>query len=482
MFKGMVLSGQNLTARGPPARESLYRNHSSMANRTPVLGLSSAAISGVVFPVKRVVSFLWFAFFFSAAAGLPAAIIGTNPSALPLTAQRIAALPAAQRAEWRAYLKRSTRRLAADKKFLRTEERKAGIKHPTIPASANSVRGLALDESADWYAQAAARHIADIVVSFQTPAGGWSKNLNLTRSARVPGESFAPDNLSRRPSSVDYDEPLDTNWDYVGTFDNDATTTELRFLAKVIAFSSTNDASYRAAFQRGLDYIFAAQYPNGGWPQVWPLQGGYHDGITYNDNAMLNVLELLRDVAVGTNEFAFVPASVRARARAILKRGLDCVLATQVIVNGQRTAWCQQYDPLTRQPASARNYEMPSLASSESASLVSFLMQLPDPDSNVVAAVHAAAVWFGKIKIENKAYQLVHGQGRQLVDAQGHGPLWARYYEIGANRPIFGDRDRSIHDDVNEISLERRNGYAWFRDAPKNLLEQYAFWSRLHPQ
>jgi len=448
----------------------------------PVLNLFAGTFSGVVSRVKRIKSVLWFAFCFGAAADLPAAIIGTNPPALSLTAERIAALPKAQRAEWRTYLKRSTRQLASDKNVLRTEERKAGITHPTVPPSANSALGLALNRPADWYGQAAARHIADIIVSFQTPAGGWSKNLNLTRSARVPGESFAPDNLSRWLSNVDYDEPSDTNWDYVGTFDNDATTTELRFLARVITAGGANRASYRAAFQRGLDYIFAAQFPNGGWPQVWPLQGGYHDGVTYNDDALLNVLELLRDVGAATNEFAFVPANSRTRADAALKRGLDCVLATQVVVDGHRTAWCQQYDALTLQPASARNYEMPALTSSESADLMSFLMQLPYPDSNVVTAIQAAAAWFEQTKIMNKSYRFVRGHGRQLVDAPGNGPLWARYYEIGTNRHIFGDRDRSIHDDVNEISQERRNGYAWFRDGPERALEQYALWSRSHPQ
>jgi len=419
---------------------------------------------------------------FCLTASLSAAVIGTNPPALSLTAERIAALPKAERAAWRAYWKRSIRQSAADKNFLRKEERKAGVQRPLIPASANSARGLVLDEAADWYGQPEARHTAHIILSFQTPAGGWSKNLNLTRSARVPAESFAPDNLSRWLSSVDYDEPLDTNWDYVGTFDNDATTTELRFLAKVIAADSDKSTSYRAAFQRGLAYIFTAQYPNGGWPQVWPLQGGYHDGITYNDDAMLNVLELLRNVAAGTNEFAFVPAKLRARATASLKRGLDCALVTQVVVNGRRTAWCQQYDALTLQPASARNYEMPALASSESASLVSFLMQLPDPDSNVVAAVRAAAAWFEQTKIENKSYRFVRGQGRRLVDAPGSGPLWARYYEIGTDRPIFGDRDRSLHDDVNEISRERRNGYAWYRNTPGRVLEQYRRWSQSYSQ
>jgi PelA/Pel-15E family pectate lyase len=432
--------------------------------------------------VKRVKPVLVFAICFGAAAGLPAAIIGTNPPALPLTAARIAVLPQEQQAVWKAYLERSTRQLAADQTFLQVEKREAGVKQSLIPPTAPSVRGLALDNPADWYGLADARRIADIIVSFQTPAGGWSKNLNLTRSARVPGESFAPDNRSRRLSNVDYDVPRDTNWNYVGTFDNDATTTQLRFLAKVAAATGTNNASYRAAVQLGFDYIFAAQYPNGGWPQVWPLQGGYHDGITYNDDAMLNILELLRDVAGGQNEFAFVPTGARARATTSLKHGLDCVLATQIVVHDHRTAWCQQYDPLTRQPASARNYEMPSLSSSESAALVSFLMELPDPDSNVVAAVHAAAAWFKKTKVENKAYKLVHGQGRRLVDASGNEPLWSRYYEIGTDRPIFGDRDRSIHDDVNEISLERRNGYAWYRDTPERVLENYVRWSRSHPQ
>ncbi len=432
--------------------------------------------------VKRAKPVLFFAICFGAAAGLPAAIIGTNPPARPLTAACIAALPGAQQAAWRAYLDRSARQLAADQAFLQTEKREAGVKQSLIPPAAPSVRGLALDNPPDWYGQAGARRIADIIVSFQTPAGGWSKNLNLTRSARLPGESFAPDNRSRRLSSVDYDVPRDTNWNYVGTFDNDATTTQLRFLSKVIAATGTNSASYRAAFERGLDYIFAAQYPNGGWPQVWPLQGGYHDGITFNDNAMLNVLELLRDMAGRTNEFVFVPANVCARAGASLKRGIDCVLATQIIVNGQHTAWCQQYDPLTRQPASARNYEMPSLASSESAGLMSFLMQMPDPDSNVVAAVCSAAAWFEKTKVGNQAYRLVPGQGRRLVDAPGNGPLWARYYEIGTDRSIFGDRDRSIHDDVNEISLERRNGYGWYHDTPKRVLEHFARWSQSHPR
>ena len=248
----------------------------------------------------------------------------------------------------------------------------------------------------------------------------------------------------------------------------------------IAATAPQASARYRASFLRGLDYIFAAQYPNGGWPQVWPLQGGYHDAITYNDNAMINILTLLRDVAGGTNGFAFVPGRTRALATASIKRGIDCILATQIVENGRRTVWCQQHDPLTLQPASARNYEMPSLAAGESAGVVMFLMELRNPSPQVVAAAHAAVAWFEKTKITDVAFRRDGENGRRLVAAPGSGPLWARYYEIGTDRPIFGDRDKTIHDDVNEISLERRNGYSWYGDSARKALDQYARWSDTH--
>ncbi|MGD0652292.1 MAG: pectate lyase [Verrucomicrobiia bacterium] len=412
---------------------------------------------------------------------LPAAIIGTNPPAQSLTAERIAALPAAQQPAWKKYLERSGRQLRADRNFLQKEMRGHGMKESVVPPSGSAARSVPLNRPAAWCGGAEGRHIADIVVSFQTPAGGWSKNLDMTRHPRAPGESFAANNSSRYLGQVDFDTPHDTNWNYVGTFDNDATTTQLRYLAKVIATIGTfRGAAYRAAFLRGLDYIFAAQYPNGGWPQVWPLQGGYHDAITYNDNAMINVLSLLRDVSEGTNEFAFVSAYTRALAAASLKRGIDCILTSQIIVNGRRTVWCQQHDPLTLQPVSARNYEMPSQAAGESARIMMFLMQLPKPGPQIVTALQAAAAWFEKTKISDVAFRRDGDDGRRLVPAPGNGPLWSRYYEIGTDRPIFGDRDKSIHDNVNEISLERRNGYSWYGDSGTRALQQYALWSKTH--
>ena len=405
------------------------------------------------------------------------AVIATNIPATPLTANRVAGLPA-----WKAYYEHSQRQRQADRDFLLAELKTHDLKKSTLPPKTHSAKGLSLDNEASWYAGAAAQRIADILVSFQTPAGGWSKNTDFTLRKRLPGELFGAENGSLWLGTNDFDTPLEDSWNYVGTFDNNATTTELRFLAKVIASSKDNTEAWKNSFRRGLDYIFAAQFPNGGWPQVWPLQGGYHDAVTFNDDAMLHIVEFLRDVAGGQAEFAFTDKELRAQAEAGWQKALDCMLAAQIVADGRRTVWGQQHDAITLQPVSARNYEMPAAASSESGTLVLFLMQLPQPDSRVVTAVHAAAAWFKKTKITGKAFRVVGTESRKLVNAPDNGPIWSRYYEIGTDRPIFGDRDKTIHDDVNEISRERRKGYAWFKDTGKRVLEHYARWAQLHPQ
>ncbi len=420
--------------------------------------------------------------FFTLAPLLPAAVVGTNTPAESLTLERIATLPPAQQPAWKEYLARSQQQWRADQAAFQSELRAHNLTEPTLPPSGYSAGSIPVEQPVVWYGSAEARRIADIIVSFQTPAGGWSKNLDMTRHPRAPGEHFAPNNLSRHLGEADFDTPLDVHWNYVSTFDNDATATELRYLAKVIAVCNPkHTATYRASFLRGVDYILAAQFPNGGWPQVWPLEGGYHDTITYNDDAMINVLNLLRDVSTGEHEFAFVPRATRARASAAVQRGINCILATQIVVHGHRTVWCQQHDPLTLQPAAGRNYEMPSQVSAESANIMTFLIGEPNPSRRVVAAVHSAAAWFQNTRITGIAYQRDGDNARQLVPSPDASPLWARFYEIGTDRPIFGDRDKTIHDKLEEISQERRRGYEWYRDTPAHALELYSTWRTTHP-
>ena len=405
-----------------------------------------------------------------------AATIGKSVTPPSLTRDRIAALPAKDRAVWLAYLDRSQRQMQADRAFLAAELKAAGMTQATPAPGGSAARSIPLDRPVEWYGGPEARGIADIVVSFQTPAGGWSKNLNMADHERRKGEHFAANNLSKYLTPGDFDTPHDIGWNYVGTLDNDATTTQLRFLARVATAAGAQDgAPYRASVIRGVRYLLGAQFPNGGWPQVWPLEGGYHDAITFNDGAIGETMRVLNAVAEGKDDFAFAPAALRKEAASAVARAIDCILGSQIVDRGVLTVWGQQHDALTLRPVAARNYEPAALCSAESAGVVQFLMALPHPDARVVKSVDAAVAWFRKAAIPGHKYS--RGPDGGHFDVQPGAPLlWARYYELGTERPIFGDRDQSIHDTLDEISRERRSGYTWYVTGPQAVLDAYGAW------
>ncbi len=370
-----------------------------------------------------------------------------------LTPVRIALLPQPLRVAWAEYHARSRMQHALDLESLESELRD----HDLWQFTAAPEGGSPLPESKPdaWFAGDEARRLAAIVVSYQTPSGGWSKAVDFTKEPRPPAGQYT------------------TGAGYIGTFDNNATVREIRFLARVAA--ATGEAEWRRAAERGIGYVLAAQFPNGGWPQVWPLMGGYHDAITYNDNATLNALRLLRDAAAGRAAFATLAPAIRQRAADAVERGVACILATQIVVNGARTAWGQQHDALTLAPCAARAFEPVALSSVESSGLLRFLIELKSDRADIVAAIEGAARWFEKTALRDQAWKSIDGD-RQLVSAPGAAPLWARFYEIGTDRPLFADRDWTLHYDVREISRERRNGYAWFSDNPRSALKKYGAW------
>ena len=231
---------------------------------------------------------------------------------------------------------------------------------------------------ARWYAGEQAEAIADQLLARQMDCGGWQKNIPYHRL-------LSPDELSR----VRRTGPG-------ATIDNGATTTEMRFLARV--YGATGEARYKEGFLKGLGYLFEAQYANGGWPQFYPprAEGHYSSHITYNDNAMVNVLYVLRDVAENRAPYDALGLddATRERARSAFDRGIACILKTQIRVNGEPTVWCAQHDEHTFAPAPARAYELVSFNGSESAGIVRLLMSLPHPSPEVVAAVKGAVKWF----------------------------------------------------------------------------------------
>jgi PelA/Pel-15E family pectate lyase len=420
-------------------------------------------------------------------------VIGTNVIAQPVTRARIESLPRKERKAWLNYLARSEKQKVIDKQTLQEEQKRAGNTSPKHAPSGRGAYALRIDHPADWYAGDAALQIARNIISYQVPDGGWSKNIDMTSGPRAPGDLYDADNLNRFSDATDFDKPVNPNWHYIATLDNDSTWMQIHFLARITtallaAHRDADAAPLRASVEHGVEYLLNAQYPNGGWPQVWPLEGGYHDAITVNDNAMLHAIEILESVANRTADFTFLTPALAHSAGPAAERGIECLLKLQIAESEVKTAWAQQYDALTLQPTSARNYEMAALCSDESFPIVEFLMQQPNPSPAEIAAVHAAASWFAKVEISGYRYgsgdfraDRNSPDGRKLVAAVGAGPLWARYYQIGTDKPIFGDRDKTIHDDVNELSRERRNGYAWFNTAGVAVLAEYKTWATAHP-
>lgn len=388
-----------------------------------------------------------------------------EPASAALTPERIAALPPDRKAAWQRYLERSAAHLRADQAALAAELKTAG-RAEAIPAPEGTVFKVLPETPAAWYGSEEARRIADAIVSFQLPSGGWSKAIAFDKGPRRPGMHWTTHT---------------EGWYYVGTFDNRATTEQMEFLAR--AYGATKRETLRAAFLKGLDYIFDAQYPNGGWPQIYPLNGEYHDAVTFNDDMMVHILDLLRAVGEGKPEYAFVDGARREKARAAVAAGVRCLLDAQVVQDGRRTVWCAQHDPLTLAPAAARRFEPASLSGGESVGLVRFLMGIERPSAEVKAAVDGAMAWFSSVKLAGietarkpdpaapRGYDVV------VVSNPAAPPIWARFYQLNTNRPIFIGRDAVIRYRLAEIDPERRSGYAWYVKTPGNLLEKdYPAW------
>ena len=377
-----------------------------------------------------------------------------HDSTVFLSSSRIAARVPALAREWNAYVARS--RAVYDKdtasmaRELRAARRTAMTRAPYVHDF--SVKPFMTKA---WFSTDSAHRLARNILSFQAPNGGWSKHVDFSAHERQRGESYFAES----------DE-----WEWISTIDNDATTEEIRFLAR--ADSARRDARYEKAMSRAIGYVLASQYPNGCFPQVYPLQGSYHDAATFNDDATVHVLRLLQDVAEG--HFAVATLDQRTRALAALGAGVECIVDAQFKVDGRLTAWGQQHDPLTLEPVSARSYELRSLAAQESATIVDFLMSLTAPSDRVVRAVYAATDWLESVSTTGLTYT-----DYKLEKQSGAGPIWGRLYEIGTNRVIMANRDGVTLYDWNKLT-DRRSGYAWYTTKPAATLATFRQWSSAH--
>ena len=298
-----------------------------------------------------------------------------------------------------------------------------------------------LKKSADWFGSQEAIAVADACIQYQVAnEGGWQKGMATAHTG---------------------------DWAH-STIDNDATTSQIRFLMRT--YAQTKQQKYLDCAMRGVDCLFKMQYSNGGFMQCLNTPGTYHSHITLNDGAYLHVMSILKEMSRKSGDFTAVSDAYAQKASAALEKGIQCLLNMQIVNNGVKTAWCQQYDENTLAPAPARAYELPSTCSSESAGVVQFLYQMAKETgrNDLIESVNAAITWFKKVQLNGIAF-VKQGDDKVVVQDANASPLWARFYELGTDRPLFSDRDSSVHYDVSEISKERRTGYAWYGNWGKNV-------------
>lgn len=375
-----------------------------------------------------------------------------------LADERLAALSDAERVAWQSYVKKSKDR--SDKEFdiLAAECRKLGMAHSTPAADNRAELELDSDTPESYFASDDARKLAEVVITYQTPTGGWSKAVDYKMGPRKPG--------------MHWTSQKGDPWHYSGTIDNRTTTEQLKLLAGV--FSATKDDAARAAVMRGLEYLFEAQYPNGGWPQNYPVESGYHEAITLNDNAMIHVMEVLLMIAEKKDMFAFADDALSARARTAFEKGVACLAAAQVKVNGKLTVWCAQHDPLTLEPVHARAKEPPSLSGAESAEVIRFLMRKGPLTPQAKAMIEPALEWFEAFRITGlRKMKDAQGKTDYVPDSTSKEVYWARFYDVQTGKPMFaGAQDGIVYATFGEMAAKNKVAYDFFTTKPADLISK----------
>lgn len=311
--------------------------------------------------------------------------------------------------------------------------------------------------------------VADNMLLFQRSYGGWPKHFYNKKI-----------DYNKVYSNQQKEIVQNENNKNDATIDNGATTTEIRYLLNT--YKKTAQVKYLLAAEQGVEYLLKAQYANGGWPQFYPDLSSYKHYITYNDNAIVNVLHLFLDIVNGANNTGVLTNKYKTQVLKAVERGVNCILKTQIKVNGVPTVWCQQHDEHNYKPVGARTFELPGFTAHESAYIVEFLMRIEKPNKKIIAAVNNAVKWLQQHTLYDIDCIIITTDSLndvkdRVVVQKPNNQIWARFYDIETQQPFFAGRDGIKKFQLSEIELERRMGYGWYGYWPKDIItKKYKDW------
>lgn len=264
-----------------------------------------------------------------------------------------------------------------------------------------------------------AKKAANALVYGQHPLGGWHYFIDF--------DITGLDEWYRRVFS-NFKWGMEEYRHYYGncTFDDDSTAGPTRFLMTL--YLEILDPAYHTPLLKALDFILMSQYPNGGWPQRYPLRYEFvHDGLpdytslyTFNDGVITGNIDLLVQAWEKLGDRRYLEAA---------RRGMDFLLISQG-PEGQ-AAWSDQHG-MDLQPAWGRTHEpagyMPRYTLANIAALERYY--LVTGDRRYLAPIPAALDWLEASKLETLE------DGRLKL---------ARRYEIGSNLPLYHLRTDKVN-------------------------------------
>ena len=213
----------------------------------------------------------------------------------------------------------------------------------------------------DYYYDCAVR-VARCIIKGQLPCGGWNYMFDLESEDSLKGWYATIGRQAWRLEEFQH---------YYGnaTFDDEATKHCAEFLLRI--YLEKKDETFGRPLRRAISFMLDSQYPNGGWPQRYPLmyshpfkgKADYTSFITLNDNVMPENIDFLLQCYQSLGMSHLREPILRAMK---LMRDLQ----QQPPLSG----WADQYTPFDLRPAHARSYEPRAVNTGTTVSMIFLMM------------------------------------------------------------------------------------------------------------
>lgn len=283
-----------------------------------------------------------------------------------------------------------------------------------------------------------AKKAANALIYGQHPLGGWHYFIDFDKRGL---EGWYRDTASQ----------FILGWEefrhYYGncTYDDDITQGATRYLLHL--YAETLDPAYLAPLRKALDFMLISQYPNGGWPQRYPLRYEFaHDGFpdytsyyTLNDGAMNSIIDVLLEAYGFFGNEEYLEAARRGGDFFMLAQGPE-----------GHAGWTDQFD-MNLQPTAGRTHEPASFQARYTLSTIRQLqkMFLFTGDRRYLRPIPLALDWMESSILE--------------IDERGR-PDFATWYDPGTNFPII----RKV---LPEVTPEGHIKYQYIVDSTATFIE-----------